>query len=196
MTEPKISVIIPVYNAQDYLMECIESVLKQSYQDFEVICIDDGSSDRSGEILKKFAEKDKRVIIITQNNKGVSIARNKGIQQAKGKYIYFLDSDDYIEEDALEICSQALEKKALDAVYFDTIAFGEEDFSIEFIEEKNRYYARNHDYPAIYTGEELLCKLIENHEYTCNVGKQIIRRELLTDNNIIFYDGITHEDEL
>ncbi len=196
MSEPKISVIIPVYNAQNYLVECIESVLKQSFQDLEIICIDDGSGDNSGLILKEFSKKDKRVSIITQNNKGVSIARNEGIKRAKGKYIYFLDSDDYIEENALDISYRTMEEKALDAVYFDTVAFGEADFSKEFIEEKNRYYARKHDYSAIYTGEELLCKLLENHEYTCPIWKQLIRRDLLIDNDISFYDGIIHQDEL
>ena len=101
MRTPKVSVIIPVYNAQNYLSECIDSVLRQTMQDFEVICIDDGSSDDSYSILKKYEETDERVVLLSQTNQGVSAARNVGIDKTRGEYIYFLDSDDYIEPNML-----------------------------------------------------------------------------------------------
>ena len=196
MDKLKVSVIIPVYNAQQYLIECIGSVLGQTLQDFEIICVDDGSGDASDTILNEYAETDDRFVLLSQTNKGVSAARNAGIKAAKGEYIYFLDSDDYVEPDALETACKLLEAKKLDIVYFDTFAFGEEGIQQADIDAKNRYYARNHAYDAVYTGKNLLYKMLENREYSCPVWKQVIRKDFLEKNNICFYDGIIHEDEL
>ncbi|MBU8883071.1 glycosyltransferase [Kaistella sp. DKR-2] len=97
----KVSIIIPVYNASKYLAECLESVLVQTFTDIEMICINDGSTDDSLEILKEFQNRDSRIVIIDQKNKGVSAARNAGLEVAKGEYICFLDSDDFLVKDAL-----------------------------------------------------------------------------------------------
>ncbi|MBO4746283.1 MAG: glycosyltransferase [Alphaproteobacteria bacterium] len=94
---PKISVIIPIYNAEKYLVRCLESLQHQSFKDFEVICVNDGSSDNSGKILADFAKSDKRFSIITKQNAGVSAARNDGINAARGEYIHFMDADDVID---------------------------------------------------------------------------------------------------
>ena len=91
---PTISIIIPVYNVQDYLTSCIESIIKQDYKDYEAIFINDGSTDDSLEILKQYVKTDKRFKLISQKNSGLSSARNTGINQAQGKYITFIDSDD------------------------------------------------------------------------------------------------------
>lgn len=96
---PEISIIVPVYNADRYLKNCISSILNQSFYNFELILINDGSKDCSGEICDNYASKDKRVKVIHKNNEGVSIARNIGIDMSKGKYIMFCDSDDVIEKD-------------------------------------------------------------------------------------------------
>lgn len=104
MMQPKISIIIPVYNVEKYLTTCLESVRNQTFKDFEAICINDGSTDNSLEILKDFQKKDERIKIITQENQGSSVARNRGLKEAKGDYIYFLDSDDSIHPKLLEIC--------------------------------------------------------------------------------------------
>lgn len=96
---PKISVIIPVYNAEKYLVRCLESLQHQKFKDFEVICINDGSSDNSGKILAEFAKLDKRFSVITKQNAGVSAARNDGIAAAHGEYIHFMDADDIIDSD-------------------------------------------------------------------------------------------------
>ena len=98
----KISVIIPIYNAELYLEQCLESIKNQTYKNFEVIMIDDGSTDKSQEICKKFSNSDKRFKLICQKNSGVSAARNKGISEATGKYIYFCDSDDFCNIDIFE----------------------------------------------------------------------------------------------
>ncbi|MBR6327686.1 MAG: glycosyltransferase family 2 protein, partial [Alphaproteobacteria bacterium] len=90
----KISVIMPVYNVEKYLERCLSSICHQTYQNIEIICIDDGSTDKSLEILKQFQARDERIKIIAQQNQGASKARNKGLTEATGSYIYFMDSDD------------------------------------------------------------------------------------------------------
>ena len=102
----KFSVIIPVYNVEKYLSKCLDSVLSQTYTDFEVICVNDGSKDNSAQILDEYAKKDKRIKIINQNNQGVSVARNTGIKEAIGDYIIFVDSDDKITSNMLELLSK------------------------------------------------------------------------------------------
>lgn len=98
---PKISVIVPVYQVEDKLNRCIDSILCQSFTDFELILVDDGSPDNSGKICDYYAEKDERVVVVHKENGGVSSARNKGLLLAKGEYISFVDSDDYVERDYL-----------------------------------------------------------------------------------------------
>lgn len=98
-----ISVIVPVYNAESTLRRCVDSILKQSYQSFEIILIDDGSEDLSGRICDDYGKKDDRIIAIHQNNQGVSVARNRGLDIAKGEFITFIDSDDYVESDYLMV---------------------------------------------------------------------------------------------
>lgn len=97
----RLSIIVPVYNVEKYLRHCIDSILEQSYNNFELILVDDGSSDLSGGICDTYQSNDKRVKVIHQHNSGVSVARNKGIDNAKGEIILFIDSDDYVEKDLL-----------------------------------------------------------------------------------------------
>ena len=109
-----ISVVVPVYNTSIYLKECLESLIGQTYKDLEIICINDGSTDNSLEILKEFQKKDNRIKIITQENQGLSTARNKGISEAKGEYISFIDSDDWIDLNFYEKLINALEEQNAD----------------------------------------------------------------------------------
>ena len=193
----RISVIIPIYNnVAPYLGQCVQSVIQQTYKDLQIILIDDGSTDGSDLIMKELAAMDRRVVVVSQGNRGVSAARNKGLSLASGKFILFLDADDYLEPDALESAYRKLCKQSLDIVFFDTKAFGEEGVSLEAVEAKNRYYARNHDYAPLLTGETLLYQMLENGEYSCPVWKQVIRRDFLLENQLSFYEGIIHEDEL
>lgn len=106
----QISVIIPVYNSEKYLAKCIESMLNQTFTDFELILINDGSIDGSYDICKRYAQIDNRIILLTQENKGVSAARNAAISIAKGKYFAFVDSDDYVKSDYLEVLYDAINK--------------------------------------------------------------------------------------
>ena len=99
---PKVSIIVPIYNSEKYMNKCIESILNQTLTEIEIILVNDGSTDNSGKIIDNYAKKDKRIKVIHQENSGPSVARNKGINIAKGKYIGFVDSDDYIEESMYE----------------------------------------------------------------------------------------------
>ena len=99
MRTPLISVIIPVYNVEKYLHRCLDSVIAQTYQNIEIICVDDGSIDESGRICNQYAVRDARIKVIHQENQGLSAARNRGLDAAEGEYIAFVDSDDYILED-------------------------------------------------------------------------------------------------
>lgn len=103
MTEAKISIVIPVYNASQYISETVESVISQTYANWELILVNDGSLDDSGAICDRFSEKDKRIHVFHQENLGVSIARNKGIEHAEGEWIIFIDSDDYVDRNMLEV---------------------------------------------------------------------------------------------
>ena len=114
----EISIIIPVYNVEQYLAECLVSVINQTLQDIEIICVDDGSTDGSADILKEYAIKDSRIKIILQKNKGAGAARNTGMQYATGKYYAFLDSDDFFEKDMLEKAYSEAEKQQADIVVF------------------------------------------------------------------------------
>ena len=99
MEKPLISVIVPVYNVKQYLRRCVDSILKQTYENIEIVLIDDGSTDESGAICDRYAQKDVRVKVIHKENGGLSDARNKGMQEARGEYFAFVDSDDYIAKD-------------------------------------------------------------------------------------------------
>ena len=118
-TTPTISVIVPVYNTEKYLRRCIDSVLAQTYADFELLLIDDGSKDKSGEICDEYAQKDARVRVFHKENGGVVQARRIGVEQSHGEYIYFLDSDDTILPDALELMCNYM-TNGVDVVVFDS----------------------------------------------------------------------------
>ena len=118
MKQPIVSVIMPVYNNEKYLEQCLDSIVNQSLTDIEIICVDDGSEDSSAEILKRYAEKDSRIRIIYQENAGAGAARNNGLRHSRGKYLSFLDSDDFFENDMLEKAVKKIEEDAADFVVF------------------------------------------------------------------------------
>ena len=110
----KVSVIIPMYNVEKYIGQCVESVCGQTLRELEVICIDDGSNDATAQVVESLREKDERVSLVVQRNQGVSASRNAGLKLARGEYISFLDSDDYLKENALEILYAEAKEKELD----------------------------------------------------------------------------------
>ncbi len=116
-TQSKISVIIPVYNASEHLAECLESLLKQTYADFEAICINDGSTDNSLDILNYYQNKDTRISVFNQENQGTAKAREQGIKNALGRWVAYVDADDYVAADYLQKLYDHAQKEKVDAVY-------------------------------------------------------------------------------
>ena len=118
---PKISVIVPIYNVEKFLPRCLDSVLAQTFKDFELICVNDGSPDNCAAILEEYAKKDSRIKILTQDNQGLSMARNNGFKIASGEYVYFLDSDDFIHPELLEYAYNLCLKHKADLLGFNYI---------------------------------------------------------------------------
>ncbi len=141
MNKPKISVIIPVYNVEKYLRECLDSVVNQTFKDIEIICIDDGSKDLSYSILEEYAQKDERFILIKQENSGAGAARNKGIEVARGEYLYFLDSDDFVDITLLEKAHTKIKENDCDVCIFKNY-FYNDNTKEKYINKnwENRFY--------------------------------------------------------
>src|SRR5690625_237459 len=149
-----LSLIIPVYNVKEYLKECINSVLNQTYKNIEIIVINDGSTDKSLEILERYSLENKNITVISQKNLGQSVARNRGVQQATGKYIYFLDADDYILPEALEHLVEKMEENELDLCRFSAESFL--DNLDRPINQKQYNFGKHFDEDRIYNNEEFL----------------------------------------
>ena len=191
MKEPVVSVVIPVYNVEAYLCECVDSVLTQTMQDFEIILVDDGATDSSGAICDRYAQQDPRIQVIHQKNGGLSAARNTGLDAAKGEYVYFLDSDDYIEPYSLEHLRDLAEKEKADVVFFDAYVF-----FTDCKPDPNVYqYHRSRDYGAK-PGRQMLMELLNTDEYRTAVPLMLFRRDYMMRNALRFRPGILHEDEL
>ncbi len=192
--EPLVSVIVPVYNVESYLAQCLDSIQGQSYPHFEVLCINDGSTDHSGEILEKYAAVDSRIQILTQKNEGLSSARNHGMQAARGKYTIFIDSDDWWLPDTLwELVSRA-EREELDLLLFDMKAFVMGDGIQEEFLHFQRHYQRQFDYPEVYKGSRMASLMKEKGEYRTGACQYLIRSSILKDHKLSFVRGILHED--
>ena len=186
MLSPKISVIIPVYKVEQYLATCLESVLAQTFDDFEVICVNDGSPDNCGKILEDYAKKDNRIKVITQENKGLSMARNQGLKVAKGEYIFFLDSDDCMHPDLLKITYMAAKKNKADLVSFHAVKLkADVPFIIKkFCKKECRGICTTH--PLFYQ------KRWGRYYLHLNVWTKLFSKRSLKGLN--FIPGITYED--
>ena len=190
----KVSVIIPIYNSEKYLLECLNSVSNQYLKDIEIICINDGSVDKTPQILDNYGNKDSRVKIIKQKNKGVGAARNSGLSVATGTYVQFLDSDDMLEPKTLEYAVQQMEEKNLDVFYFDARAIFE---SAQLEKEKSSYktyYHRENHYQDVRTGSQLFTEWIKDGGFRPNGNLQMIRRDFLLQSGVKFIPGIVQED--
>ena len=127
----KVSIIVPVYNAQNSIGRCIESILNQDYENIELIAVNDGSKDNSGKILDEYAAKDSRMIVIHKTNSGVSDTRNIAIARASGTYLQFLDADDYIPVDSTKSMVRALEENNVDLVVSDFYRVVKDNLSLK-----------------------------------------------------------------
>ena len=191
------SVIVPVYNTEPWLKQCLESVLfHQDLDDIEVICIDDGSTDASLQILHDLAQKDSRVKVHTQRNSGLSATRNRGLDLACGEYILFLDSDDLISENSFLYLYNEVTGNNLDILYFDAGSIFDNEILAERYKWEVGYYVKKNDYSGIMTGRELFIKIIDNNDLAAPVWLGVIKRSFLLESNIRFYEGVLYEDEL
>ena len=193
---PRVSVIVAVYDTERYLGECLESVLAQSMSDLEVICIDDGSTDGSPSVLETFAGRDSRVKVARKDNGGQSSARNAGIDMARGEYVLFLDSDDYLDLDALEILCEKADADRLDDLFYTAQSFFESPEEEAAAGQYADYYARTAQYPDVMTGCALFSAMSANFDVKPHPGLQLLRRSLLTEGGVRFFEGIVYEDNL
>lgn len=184
-----ISVIIPVYNVEKYLRECVDSVLAQTYSNFEVILVDDGSTDSSPEICDEYAKLDDRIRVIHRQNGGLSVARNTGLDDAKGEYVYFLDSDDWIVKQTLQKVVEKFSTPKVDVVFFDSNSF--EDSSKGY--DIKQSYVRKNDY-GIDDSFSMLKKLQNNKDFHFAVQMYMYRKDFLLNKALRFYPGIIYED--
>ncbi len=184
----KFSVIIPVYNVEAYLQACLDSVLNQTFEDWEAICVNDGSTDNSATILEEYENKDGRFKIVNQPNGGLSSARNMGLKAAAGDYVLFLDSDDWLESNALEKVSESLADE-------DMLCFS----GRRFFEKEGRYHEADQLKPQEYTAgmdyynENALA--VRDFAFVC-VVLRAYKREFLLSHDLWFKEGIFHEDNL
>lgn len=192
----KVSVIIPVYNTGKYLEECLECMVNQTLSDIEIICVNDGSSDDSEEILERYVRKHSNFILINQNNLGQSAARNAALKVATGKYIYCMDSDDIFLTTALEELWNVSEKQELDVLFFSGTTFYESKELQEKRTDFKNQYLRTGKYEKACLGKDLLIELYKHGDFIVSPCLQFIKRELLVSNHIDFYEGIIHEDNL
>ncbi len=195
MNSIKVSVIVPVYNVENYLEDCIESViLQKNLEQIELILIDDGSTDRSTEIIKKYVEEYTNIHGYYQSNSGQSAARNNGLQYAQGEYIYFLDSDDMIDENAIDYLYNLAVKDDIELILFEGESFLDQSVKNENIEKIN--YSRNKEYRSIVEGEKLFTEMMQYKDFYASPCLQFIKKNILKENDINFLEGYIHEDEL
>lgn len=184
MKNPLISIIVPVYNIEEYLPRCIESVLEQTYTNLELILVDDGSKDKSGEICDAFQEKDSRVRVIHKENGGSSSARNEGIKAAKGQYLGFVDSDDYVEKTMYEHMVCAIEDTGCNIVQVARDEIDEDGNQMPNVCEMPEKQIE-------YSSEEFMKELLL-HKGDCSFCTKLLNRDLFIENK--FPMGVLNED--
>lgn len=174
----RVSIIVPIYQAEKHLHKCIESIINQTYGELEILLIDDGSKDGSLELCKQYQAIDHRIKVLSQTNKGVSATRNRGIREATGDYILFVDSDDYIEKQMIEY----MVEKA--GSYYNEIVF----CGFEYVYNQERIIQRTQTEEGKYNQEELVKNFWELYECGIlhNIGTKLYSRDLLIRNNIFF----------
>ncbi len=189
--QPKVSVIIPVYNTAGYLESALLSVVDQTLKEIEIIIINDGSTDNSRLIIEELQKKEPRIKYYQQANQGQSVARNKGLDNAIGDYVYFMDSDDILENNALELCYQRCKTDNLDFGFFDADVFSEDGSTLQW-----DYIRTGKMTEQILQGCEAMEKLLNIGRFRVAPWLLFIRREFIEESRLRFFPGIIHEDEL
>lgn len=183
-----ISVIIPCYNTEKYLKQCLDSVINQTFKDIEIICVNDGSTDTTLQILEEYAQKDSRIKIVTQENKGLSGARNTGLEYVTSKYCYFLDSDDYIEPNLLDTAINILNNNQVDYYCFGSKVFIEDEKDLVQDTESMNEYLR-----IKFNGVKTAIFDVGQNQ-NIHVWNKIFRTQIIKENNIHFIEGLLYED--
>ncbi len=183
----KISVIVPVYNVSDYLVRCVDSLLKQTYSNLEILLIDDGSTDASGKLCDELAERDSRIKVIHQINQGLSGARNTGLDNATGEYVFFCDSDDFIDEATLDYMYNKLRRDQADVV---ACGFSQvwDDYA-----ESGREELFTSANPGVYSGHKAVIQMMTKNNICTVAWNKLYKRSLFDD--VRFPVGALHEDE-
>ncbi len=182
---PKVSVIIPVYNVEKYIRECLDSVVNQTLKDIEIICVNDGSPDNSLAILEEYAAKDTRIKIINQENAGLSCARNAGLQIAQGEYIGFVDSDDWVDLDFFEKLYKTAKEYNAEIACADLYRVSETE-SIYFVKHKRNNFSKR-------VREKYKLAHIPQHNYVMN---KIYHAKKLQKCGVLFEEKVLFEDIL
>lgn len=187
MTKPLVSIIVPVYKVEKYLIDCINSLISQTYVNLEIILVDDGSPDKCPQICDEYACKDSRIKVIHKTNGGLSSARNAGINSAIGDYIYFVDSDDALPEDSIQsLVEKLLDGEDIEIVIGQIISIpNNEYYKLEYVNDNiktNAYYR----YLYYKYGKT----------FPVNAVGKLIKKTFLIENSLLFREGIIHEDEL
>lgn len=192
--DPLMSIIIPVYNGAKYIRETVQSVLSQTFQSIEIVCVDDGSEDDTLQVLEALAKEDERISVYSQQNCGLSISRNRGQKMSSGRYILFLDGDDLLRRDAIECIVAEAESKEADVVLFDSEPFYE---SVELESKKasyKTYYKRSKEYGQKSDGMSIVFEMEKNGDYLPSACFMAVRRQYLESLDLWFHPGIIHED--
>lgn len=179
----KISVIVPVYNVEPYLRKCLDSLLSQTYKDFEIVLIDDGSPDKSGDICDEYAQKYENISVIHQKNAGPSTARNAGIEQATGEYITFVDSDDWVTETFLE----DMMRSSADLLCQEAERLDEDGNIID------QYHFCNKFYPQV--NQEIIIELYQNSALHCSAFKRY-KRAIIAENHLKLRTDLSNNEDI
>ena len=186
MHNPKISIIIPVYNVSQYISRCLDSVFSQEYKNIEVIFVDDCGTDDSMDIVREYLSKNTSVevhVVSHERNRGLSAARNSGLHKAQGEYVYFLDSDDYICDDCIAVLAAVLDKKNYDVVIADYMMVGTDCGCSDLKLPEGEL-----------DGNETVLESYANGQWYVMAWNKMCRRDFLIDNNLFFEEGYLHED--
>lgn len=188
---PDLSVIVPVYNTGVFLETCLNSILSQQGVNFEIIIVNDGSTDNSSEIIEHYQKEDKRILSVYQNNQGLSVARNTGLKLANGDYVLFVDSDDWILLDSLDYYLRLARKEDVDVVVGKVNIFYENG-AVGFWS----YIENLHNEHHVMSGAQYLNMVVQYRQFAPMVYTYFCRRSMLQQSNLLFEPGLIHEDEL
>ena len=186
----KVSFVVPIYNTGEYLMFCLSSLIRQTLKDIEIICVDDGSSDNSREIIQDFAQKDSRIKIVLQEHKGTAVARNIGLQTAEGEYVHFVDSDDWIVDNCAEVLYNKAKNLNLDLVCFNVANY----------DNKTKLIRENQFYPAHFWPNDCEKMILTWKNYknpflgNFSAANKLYKTSFLREKGIKFIENLWFED--